>query len=91
MGESGSVRELDSCEKIKLCVNAYNSMDKVTVSLTDENLSQIKAVQEAQDLSRSAAVREILEQYEYLQAEYEDLIARHERLKTKHKELLNRE
>ena len=65
-------------------------MDKITVSLTDENLTQIEAIQEAEDLSRSAAIREILEQYDDLQTEYADLHTKYEQLNKQHTQLLNR-
>jgi len=81
---------VSTIEKIKVCVNAYHSMDKITVSLTDENLTQIEAIQEAEDLSRSAAIREILEQYDDLQTEYEDLHTKYEQLNKQHTQLLNR-
>jgi metal-responsive CopG/Arc/MetJ family transcriptional regulator len=65
-------------------------MQKVTVSLTDENLEQIETLKENKNLSRSAAVREVLEQYEDLQTEYENLHTEYKRLSKQYTELLNR-
>jgi metal-responsive CopG/Arc/MetJ family transcriptional regulator len=65
-------------------------MQKVTVSLTDENLEQIEIIKQNKNLSRSTAIREILERYEELHTNYEDLHTRHKQLNERHTELLDR-
>jgi metal-responsive CopG/Arc/MetJ family transcriptional regulator len=81
---------LCGAETIQVCLDTRHSMQKVTVSLTDENLEQIETIKEDKNLSRSAAIREILERYEELHTNYEDLHTRHKQLNERHTELLDR-
>jgi predicted nuclease with TOPRIM domain len=81
---------LCGAETIQVCLDTRHSMQKVTVSLTDENLEQIEVIKRNKNLSRSAAIREIRERYEKLHTNYEDLHTKHERLNERHTELLDR-
>ncbi len=81
---------LSGAETIQVSANIRHSMQKVTVSLTDENLEQIEIIKKNKNLSRSAAIREILERYEELHTNYEDLHTRHKQLNERHTELLDR-
>jgi metal-responsive CopG/Arc/MetJ family transcriptional regulator len=59
-------------------------MKKVSVSLASEHVNLLDERQEADDItSRSAALRDILDEYETLHTEYEDLRTECEDLRTR--------
>jgi|APHM01.1.fsa_nt_gi Ribbon-helix-helix protein, copG family. len=61
-------------------------MKRVTVTLNEENIALIESIKENENLSRSAAIREVIERYEELTSEYEDLHTQHTQLINQYEE-----
>lgn len=65
-------------------------MKKITVSLEDDHIAELKARQRLGADSRSAALRELLDERDALEAECEDLRTEYEDLKAEYEELHTR-
>jgi chromosome segregation ATPase len=66
-------------------------MQRITVSLDERHVYELKARQRLGDAdSRSAAVRDLFDEYAALEAEYEELHTEYEALEAEYAELRNR-